>query len=361
MAEENIKDVLVNFNIPQDDYSAEVISHGLINKSYLIRNNSNNRRSYFLQKIDHHIFKDIDGLMNNIKVVINQINNLVSPPNHLTTINTKKGHNYFKSDLGTYWRLYDFIDGKTYYRAENSKMATEAGLMYGQFLAGLTSLDTGLLVATIPGFHDINLRYDQFKTSLLNARPERLRQANHLIDLIESDIESIKTIYQNVIDVCPLRATHNDTKLSNLLFDENRKGICVVDYDTLMPGYLPFDFADTVRTLCSKTLEDSSDLDSTKINLKLFEVFTHAFLMQLSGSVINDEIDLLADSVPYMPFLMGLRMLTDFLNNDIYYATKYQQHNFDRAANQFTLYKNGVEELDELNNIVKNSKLVLNL
>ena len=344
--------ILPLFQIPKTDYRVELVSEGLINQSFVASSLTTSGDKFFLQQIDHNIFKDIEGLMNNINIVSNHFLNLPAPPNYLKTISAESGKNYYKSNAGDYWRLYKYVDGKTYNIAKNDKMAAEAGKMFGNFLGALISLDTSLLSTTIPRFHDIDLRYEQFHESLLTAHEKRKEKAKNLIALVEESIENAKDTYHSIINFCPQRATHNDTKLSNLLFDEKEKGICVVDYDTLMPGYIPLDFADSIRTLCSATVEDDPDTTKINFNLSLFEAFTHAFIGELYDEITKPEIENLGASIPYMPFLMGLRMLTDYLNNDIYYSTDYEHHNYDRASNQFALYKIDVGQLSILNNIV---------
>jgi thiamine kinase-like enzyme len=165
-------------------------------------------------------------------------------------------------------------------------------------------------------------------------------------------MSKVTDIYHHIINTCPVRATHNDTKLGNLLFDDLNKGIVVVDYDTFMPGYLPLDFGDTIRSLCSTTDEDDPDLVNTRFDLMIFQSFATTFIEELKGSITEAEINSFPLAVPYMPFLMGLRMLTDYLNNDIYYRIQYEEHNFDRASNQLKLYSSGTEQQKDIDKIV---------
>lgn len=352
MPEDNLKEVLSEFDIPQPDYILHPIKHGLINKSYEVIEQPGNHKVYFLQQINRNAFKDIEGIMHNIGVVTNHFNSRPEAPGYLITQQTKSGANYYKSGVGQYWRLYNYVEGKTYYRAENEQIAGEAGKMFGEFLNALQGIDIALMQTTIPGFHDIDLRYEQFKESLKTANPARKDKAKALISLAMENINYAKDIYHEIISTCPARVTHNDTKLSNLLFDQQQKGICVVDYDTLMPGYLALDFGDSVRTICSTTVEDDTNLAGTYYDIETFKSFTISFVKGLADTITPQEINLLAKAVAFMPLLMGLRMLTDFLNNDVYYTTQYEQHNFDRAANQLTLFISGTSLVDEMNNIV---------
>ena len=352
MSTTNLRAILTEFDIPQLDYELHAVKYGLINKSYVVSEKSTGEKLYFLQQVDHNVFKDIEGIMHNIGVVTNHFNNQLRAPRYLTTQKTKSSANYYKSSAGEYWRLYEYIAGSTYFRAENEQLAAEAGKMFGEFENALQGIDLSLMRNTIPRFHDIDLRYEQFKESLASANSARKDKAGKLIDLVNKNIKYVKDVYHDTVKTCPPRVTHNDTKLSNLLFDDQQRGICVVDYDTLMPGYLPLDFGDSVRTICSTTVEDDTDLTGTYFDLDIYRAFTTNLIMALEGLITESELSMLARTVAYMPFLMGLRMLTDYLNNDVYYTIQYEQHNFDRAANQMTLFMSGVDLLSEMNNIV---------
>jgi hypothetical protein len=353
MSTGNLKTILSEFDIPQRDYELEQVKYGLINKSYNVIERSSNKKCYFLQQVDHNAFKDIKGIMHNIGIVTNHFKSQPDAPEHLKTQETISGSNYYQSPAGEYWRLYNYIEGHTYYRAENIQIATEAGKMFGNFQNTLDGIDITLLRDTIPGFHDMDMRYEQFLESLSGATIAREEKAAALIVLVKENINYVKSIWHDTVSSCPARVTHNDTKLSNLLFDDNNHGICVVDYDTLMPGFLPLDFGDSVRTICSTTIEDDTNLKDTLFDINIFKALVTSFIAALEESITEPEIKMLPRTAAYMPFIMGLRMLTDYLNNDIYYNVQYDQHNFDRAANQMTLFMSGVELLDEMNNIVQ--------
>ena len=342
--------ILPNFEISDGEYKFEINSKGLINKSFSIKKAG--KSVFFLQQIDDSIFKDIDGLMHNIEVVCNHFEMLPKSPKHLNLIYAKDTKPYFKSNKNEFWRLYEYMEGETFFKAKSENIAKEAGSGFGEFLGALSNLRPDSLSITIPNFHDINSRLDQYTNSLASASEERLRQAQPWIDLIAENRDFVKAIYAQVTSICPLRISHNDTKLSNLLFDVNGKAKCVVDYDTLMPGYIPLDFGDSVRTICSTTVEDDPHFDRTIINMDLFESFTKSFINSIKEVVTQEELQVMSATVAYMPFLMGLRMLTDFLNNDLYYSTNYKNHNLDRAANQFSLFKNAVSLENEMKTII---------
>lgn len=347
-----LENIIENFNIPVDDYKYIANTNGLINKSYALSKKNSGVNAFFLQQIDHTIFKDIEGLMNNIDVVCHHLKKTPEAPRYLNLISTKTGKTFYKTVDGDFWRLYTYVEGSTFFRAHDQQLAWEAGKMFGEFLFSLSTLDTNSLTVTLPDFHNIVHRYSQFKTSLKNAYEDRKTNARQYITIIEKNIESIINIYQDTIETCPIKATHNDTKLSNLLFDENQKAICVVDYDTLMPGYIPFDFGDSVRTICSTTVEDDTDISNTHFELSIFEPFAKSFIGSFDGTLSKQELNMFSKSGIYMSFIMGIRMLTDYLNNDIYYSTNYDRHNLDRAANQLTLSESGIKLLPEMTEII---------
>ena len=345
-------DVLSAFDIRPDDYICISEKNGLINKSYKVKDSSGTNR-YFLQQIDHDIFKDVIGLMKNIEQTINHLQK-TNDVAHLNLIALKENNGYLYLDSSSYWRLYEFVPGKTYFRATNERMALEAGKGYGDFLKAIAGLNHEDYVETIPRFHDLVLRLEQFEASHKNASKERLETAKDQLSFVDSERRQLQDYYEELVAISRKQVTHNDTKLSNLLFDDDSKAKLVVDYDTLMPGYYALDYGDSIRTLCSTTEEDSDEIETTEYIAEFIEAFTQEFLKRISGELNDKELQLFPMAICYMPFLMGLRMLTDYLNNDVYYSTSYPEHNLVRAKNQFALYASGVSFQDHLNNIVSN-------
>jgi len=349
-AQNHLRDVISKFNVEPEQFSFVKISTGLINQSYKVLD-SRDQATYFLQSIDHTIFKDIEGLMSNISVVINHLSNK-SQINHLNLVKCRHQDEFVLKTSTAHWRLYHYVEGNTYYRAEDNCMASEAGRAYGEFLLAVSGINPNQLIETIPDFHNINRRYEQFAEAKIQALPERISVASELAHFVVLEIAGMKHYYAKLEETAKKRVTHNDTKLANLIFDHNGMAIIVVDYDTLMPGYLAFDFGDAIRTICSNTVEDSLDLAETFYNKDLIKAFSTAMVDQIKDIVEPGELKLLPESICYMPFIMGLRMLTDYLNNDVYYSTNYADHNLDRAKNQFALYASGKQLQNELNNIV---------
>ena len=353
-----IKTILSEFAIPKDNYSFEKITSGHINSSYAILD-GDLKRKYLLQQIDRLVFKDIPMMMQNITVVIDHLSlkksrePKLSGHEHLSIINTQSGQSYHKATDGEYWRLYNYIDGKTFDSVEDVNQAFEAGAIFGDFLNDLSDLNPTLIGETIPDFHNIHFRLEQFQTSLQEVDPERLLLARPEIDFVEHNKAQMVEFYDQLTNSnSKLHIVHSDTKLSNLLFNDKGKALAVIDYDTIMPGYVALDYGDSVRTICSTTAEDDPNVKGTTYDLKLLESFTQGFFNKASKMLSPYETKLMPKAVVYMPFLMGLRMLTDFLNNDVYYHTRYEVHNLVRAINQFKLAEDGNHRANDITQII---------
>ena len=342
--------ILSKFNIPKDNYSLVSNTTGLINKSFAVIN-SDGLPVYFLQEIDKGIFKNIEGLMSNICLIISHFQSFEEPQAHIEFIYTSSNKSYLKTNEGSYWRLYKYCPGKSYDNAENNEMAAVAGKSYGKFLMALETLNVKKIAVTIPKFHNINFRYNQFKDSIKNADQNRIVKSQEQVDLVGMDIQLWVDYYNELVEQCTLQVTHNDTKMNNLIFSNSGDAV-VVDYDTIMPGYIALDYGDSVRTICSTTAEDAIDLDEIDYDLSMIRSFSLSFIEALNLNKKSLDLEFLARATCYMPFLMGLRMLTDYLNNDVYYSTDYPGHNLDRAKNQFTLYRKGMELLPQIDSIV---------
>lgn len=353
-----LNEVLAKFAIAPVHYRFEEVTSGLLNKSYRVL--VNGQVQYFLQQINHRVF-DVPAVMHNITVVSRHFATLANPPAMLRLYPTHAGNFWLQMD-STYWRLYRYVDGATYQHSDNPDVISEAGRVTGQFLQGLATLAPAALKTTVKSlvdegraatdFHNINWRYEQFRQSLATGNQARIRQSQPLIKLVEQHIGRAKDIYHRIVSTTPLRAMHNDTKLSNIRFTPDKQNNCLVDYDTLMPGYLAFDYGDALRTIGSRCAEDDRQLQRVGFDLQRIARYTAGFGQAWSG-IDRQEVDLLAQAVCYMPFLMGLRMLTDYLNGDVYYHTDWPTHNYDRAANQLTLYQKGLAELSGIEEITK--------
>ncbi|WP_038531392.1 phosphotransferase enzyme family protein [Formosa agariphila] len=344
MTENKIKLIFNQFKHSEEFVSLKELISGHINDSYLIKTTGDTE--YVLQRINHHVFKDVPGLITNKVAVSNHLRNKFSSFNEidlnrkvLTFLPTYNNEYYYKDDLGNYWNLSVFIkDSYTHDLVESETIAYEGGKLFGEFLNLTSDFDASLLIDVIPNFHDMSFRYKQFEEALNKASGKRKELASNCIARVE-ELKEEMHILQNLktSGEIKLRVTHNDTKISNALFDKENKGLCVIDTDTVMPGIIHYDFGDAIRTICNSAAEDETNLDLVTFNKTYYESYKKGFLETVEDALSPLELKYLPLGAKTMIFIMALRFLTDFLNNDVYYKTKYSEHNLDRSKNQFKL------------------------
>ncbi|MEQ9403544.1 MAG: aminoglycoside phosphotransferase family protein [Cyclobacteriaceae bacterium] len=330
--EVNIEKVLESFSV-SGIKSVATFDSGLINKSYHILTHS--KEEYVLQKINSAVFGDAEKMMLNILLAHDQLKNEGDyfVPEILFT---RTGKPLMKDEVGNDWRLMRFISGSTTYDSTSDpKIAMEAGRIIGRFHHGTLNCSLNQMHITLPDFHDMDFRTEWFLKGLGSASAQRLGEASGCIEQVERLLdEGIGEVNSEL----PLRVTHNDTKLNNVLFDETSgKALCLIDLDTVMPGYLFHDFGDALRTLCNTTEEDDKNFESVSFNFELFESFLKGYISVMGKTLTPVEWEALPVSVTYMPFIMAVRFLTDYLFEDRYYQTEYPEHNLIRCMNQLKL------------------------
>ncbi len=355
MLAEKLKYIFNKFDHQNVFDSYEELATGHINDTYLIK--TKERPHYVLQRINHGVFKDVPGLINNKISVSRHIRKkLAHLSEHelkrrvLSFVDTKAGNTYYKGKEGDYWNMMFFIDDSITFETVNSQeIAYEGGKLFGDFLNLTSDFDASELVDVIPKFHDMSFRYSQFEDALKSASQEKIEQAKDYINLVE-DMRVEMHILENLKNSGELktRVTHNDTKISNALFDLNHKGLCVIDTDTVMPGIIHFDFGDAIRTICNTAVEDETNLDLVTFNLNYYKAYVRGFLETAGDSLSPIELKYLPLGAKSTIFIMALRFLTDFLNGNIYYKVDYPEHNFDRAKNQFKLIESFSEKMNAL-------------
>jgi len=315
------------------------LTSGHINDTYWVKTQKD---SYVLQKINHLVFPNIPELMNN-KVKVHQ--HLAQKETFRLSLlhfyPTQDRQYFHQDDKGNYWSMMNYIpDSQVLDKTKNPEQAYEAGKAFGHFIAHLDDFNASKLYEIIPDFHKMSFRFKQFDEALKIASKERKEQAKEWIEQVLSNrkkMHQLEELYEK--GEIPMRVTHNDTKLSNILFNSKNKAIAVIDWDTLMPGIVHYDFGDSIRSICSTATEDETDLEKVQFNKAFYESYKKGFLKELGNILCVKEIELLPIAAETITFIMGLRFLTDYLNNDIYYKIKYTMHNLDRAANQLTLVR----------------------
>ncbi len=342
--------------LPQEDFATcQEITSGHINDTFLVT--SIQQQKYIFQKINKGVFNDVPGLiMNKVKIsqhLHHKLADLTEKERQnrvLTFVQSSEGEYFYVDQNGDFWNVTLFIDNsQTFETVTEVKVAYEGGKLFGEFIHLTQDFDAGSLVEVIPRFHDMAFRFEQFEEALKKASAERLFNAQSYIQMV-NELKAEMHILQQLKDQgkIRLRVTHNDTKISNALFDLEGKGLCVIDTDTIMPGIIHYDFGDAIRTICTTAAEDEKDLKKVKFNKEFYEAYTQGFLEEVGDAVSAFERNYFPLAAKTMIFIMALRFLTDYLNNDIYYKTRYPEHNLVRSKNQFKLIQSFEEVMGKV-------------
>jgi aminoglycoside phosphotransferase (APT) family kinase protein len=262
-----------------------------------------------------------------------------------------EGASYFVDESGNYWRSYQFIDGATSHdRVDNNNHAFEAGRAFGHFQRLLADFPAPRLHDTIPEFHHGPMRLAALKKAIATDPVGRVRAAKPEIDFVFKRLALIRSLIDAKL---PERITHNDCKLNNVLFDEKTgAGLCVIDLDTVMPGLLPFDFGDMVRTVPCTSDEDEQNLSKVKLNFKTFSALSRGYLSAVSGFITDEEKKMLVTGGMLITFLIGIRFLTDHLGGDHYFKIHRANHNLDRCRVQFKLLESIEEQRPRMEELI---------
>ncbi|QEC68182.1 aminoglycoside phosphotransferase family protein [Panacibacter ginsenosidivorans] len=350
-------DILKEFNIKGEDVETEDFGSGLINHTWLIKHAG---KKYILQKINKHVFTEPHGIDNNIRSLAEYLT--IHYPDYLFTkpIYTTNQKGLVEPDDHSSYRLFTFVEGShSYTIVERKELAYEAAKQFGKFTKLLSGFDTSKLKITLPDFHNLSLRYQQFEQSVSKATKERLANAASFIETLIS-YRHIVDEYENIlVNPCfKKRVTHHDTKISNVLFNSNNKGLCVIDLDTVMPGYFISDVGDMMRTYLSPAGEEETDFSKIDIREDYFEAIVNGYLSEMQQELTETEKDHFIYAGKFMIYMQALRFMADYLNNDIYYGAKYETHNLNRAINQITLLNKLSEKESKLKEIIAKALLV---
>ncbi|WKN42793.1 phosphotransferase enzyme family protein [Tunicatimonas pelagia] len=323
--------------------SARPFGSGHINDTFLLTHLSGER--YLLQRINHQVFKDVAGLMINIDQVTRQVQRALKKRDDtrfttLRIISTLEGGLFHLDQSGNYWRIITFIPNSiTYDLVTSTEQAFQAGYAFGYFQQLLSDMPGDTLQETIPKFHAMDYRFSNFDKAVEADLVHRVKQATPEIAFALARKQEMLD-WQAVVSnpEFPRRVTHNDTKFNNVLLDQgSQRAVGVIDLDTVMPGVIGYDFGDAIRTIANTAEEDEADLSKISVNLDYYRVFAQGFLEESGQQLTELEKKSLHYAPNYMTFIMGLRMLTDYLQGDVYYKTNHSGHNLQRAKAQFEL------------------------
>ncbi len=330
----------------------ELYGNGHINDTFLTVTEKGTR--YILQRINHHIFKDPYKIMENICAVTEHIRNKAETDKtraSLVVVPTDKGESCFCDSIGSYWRMYEFCEGtEAKEKVENIGEFVDCAEAFGAFQRSLSDFDASVLHEAIPDFHNTPKRYDNLMRAIENDPLGRAASVADEIRFVTDRRDFVWTLERAYKEgKLPLRVTHNDTKLNNILFDaRTHKPVCVIDLDTVMPGYSVNDFGDSVRFGANTASEDEKDLSKVSLDLDLYRAYADGFLRGCEGKLTPSEIELLPVGAMMMTLECGIRFLTDYIEGDTYFRISRPEHNLDRCRTQFTLVADMEKKLDKM-------------
>lgn len=362
-APETIDNAIAAFRLAGIPRSVNPHGNGHINDTYLvICDDAGNVKKYILQRMNHSIFRNPQALMENVAGVTSYLQEKIRERNGdpdretLSVIKTKDGKNYFEDSLHNFWRVFPFIED-TYCleKVENAGDFYDCAQAFGSFQRQLADYPAETLHETIPLFHHTPSRFQAFQKAVREdplGRADSVREEINFALAREADTHVLTDLLEK--GELPLRVTHNDTKLNNILFDTvTKKALCIIDLDTVMPGLSLYDFGDAIRTGANTGAEDETDLSKIGLDLSLFETFTDGFLTGCAGSLTPLEIELLPMGAKLMTYECGIRFLADYLVGDVYFKIHREHHNLDRARTQFKLVADMEAKREEMAEIVR--------
>ncbi len=350
--------VINQFCTDGDFFECKAFGKGHINSTFLIscRNAEGRVIKYVLQAINTYVFKEPDRLMDNI-ISVTEFLRAKEPDNRgiLNMLRTRDGKGFYKDSDGKYWRMYVYVDDAL--SLESVGLPDdfyEAAFAFGKFQRDLSDFPVKTLFEIIPDFHNTVKRYNDFLKAIENDKSGRAENVQNEVKFIKGRADFYGLLYEKYTQgIIPLRVTHNDTKLNNVLLDKStRKALCVLDLDTIMPGFSVTDFGDAIRFGANNAAEDEKDISKVWLNLKLFEVYTDGYLTGCGGKLSNEEIMLLPEGAKMMTIECGMRFLEDYINGDVYFKTSYPEHNLVRARTQLKLVEDMENKFDDMKKIV---------
>ena len=347
-----VEPAIRHFRITGTPVSCAEFGSGHINLTYKV--NCDDGSAYILQRINQYVFTDPKAVMENVGAVTEYLRTRVSDPSEiLHFVSSDTGTYYYVDEAGEYWRCYEFADGLCLDLPESDKDFYESAIAFGRFQEMLRDFPAETLHETIPLCHNTANRYRLFRKALQEDRVGRAASVQPEIDFLLQRQEEGATICR-LLDAgeIPLRVTHNDTKLNNVLLDcKTRKALCVLDLDTVMPGSSLYDYGDSIRFGAATAPEDEKDLSKMGINLHLFRVYTAGYLAACK-SLTPKERELLPLGAKTLTLELAVRFLTDYLDGDRYFKTAYPEHNLVRARAQMKLVADMEEKWEDMQKIV---------
>lgn len=341
---EKLQQIVDQFAIQGNVELIKPLGNGLINTTYVVRT-AGSDPNYVLQCINHNIFTNVDGLQHNIEAVTRHIRRKLEAAGEtdidrkvLTFVPTKETGKTYYFDGEKYWRIMVFVPNAQTFEAVTPESSLDAGKAFGRFQAMLVDIPE-TLVETIPDFHNMELRLRQLREAVAADPKGRVKEVQPLLDELEKRAEEMcKAERLHREGKLPKRICHCDTKVNNMMFDEDGKTVlCVIDLDTVMPSFIFSDFGDFMRTGANTGLEDDKNLDNVNFNMDIFKAFTTGYLSTAKDFLLPIEIENLPYAAALFPYMQTVRFLADYINGDTYYKILYPEHNLVRSNAQFKL------------------------
>ncbi len=356
---EQITNAIKNFDLCGNPRGCIPYGNGHINDTFLVVCDGENgiQHKYVLQSVNNNVFKKPEQVMENIEKVTEYLRKIVANPREVLTLaRTLNDSTYYKDKDGRCWRLYDYVtDSVCLEPPVEPEDFYQCAVAFGKFQRYLTDFPAETLYETIPDFHNTPKRYENF---LKAVEEDKCGRASGVKEEIEF-IKARKEFYSVLLDSykegkLPLRVSHNDTKSNNVMLDEKtHEALCVIDLDTIMPGFSVTDFGDAIRFGASTATEDEKDLSKVSMDIEMFRIYTKGFLEGTGGELPDAEVMLLPEGAKMMTIECGMRFLTDYLEGDTYFKTAYSDHNLDRCRTQLKLVADMEAKWDEMKAIVK--------
>jgi Ser/Thr protein kinase RdoA (MazF antagonist) len=341
--------VLQQYNININHCVVQPFGSGLINSTWKIISGD---EQYIVQKINHAIFKQPQYIAANISLLAGYLSKTHPDYLFVAPVKTTNNQEMVIADADGYYRIFPFIkNSHTIDVVTNAQQAYEAAKQFGAFTKRLAGFNAADLKTTLPDFHNLSLRYQQFEQALVNGNRQRIQTSPEEINQLKKNkyiVDEFEKVKLNTD--FKIRVTHHDTKISNVLFDEQDHGLCVIDLDTVMPGYFISDVGDMLRTYLSPASEEENDFSKLEIRDEYFEAIVNGYLSEMNEELSKKEKQSFIYAGKFMIYMQALRFFTDYLNNDLYYGSKYEGHNLIRAKNQMVLLQllMGKENMDKL-------------
>jgi Ser/Thr protein kinase RdoA (MazF antagonist) len=328
--------VLKQYGLAADQFSISPIGSGYIHLTFLMTG----EKKYVLQRVNKNVFTNPGLIASNLKIAASHLALHFPDYLFLAVLPTVSGEQMAYDSEGFPWRIFPYFENTyTIDRVETEQQAFSAAAEFGRLSFYLKDAPVAMFRETIERFHDLGWRYEQFEDSLKNGLPSRMDEASEVIDAA-LEFRFLVDKYKELVErrILKLRITHNDTKINNILFDaRTNKAVAAIDLDTLMPGYFIYDIGDMIRTFVSPVDEEEADLDKIIVRPGIYRAIVDGYLSQMNGELTQEEKNEIAFAGMMMTYIMALRMLTDFLNGDVYYQIRYPGQNLRRAKNQFRL------------------------